>query len=103
MSLKQATAQSKIVRDAAQNATKSYWGKQAIKAGKNTAKKRMAARLVMGNVARTLGPKAGKGLLMWAMRGIGGSNPWGLAAMGAAYAAPWVYNKLTSDKAGRWE
>ena len=103
MSLKQATAQSKIVREAAKEGTKSFWGKQAIKAGKNTAKKKLATRLVMANVARTLGPKAGKGLLMWAMRGIGASNPWGIGAMAAAYAVPWAYNKLTADKASRWE
>ena len=96
MSKTEAAAESKKVRDALAKNKKSFWGKQALKAGGGTGK-RIGTRAVLGNIAKTVGPKAGTGLLAWAGRAVTSANPYGLAANVLLLAAPYIIGKM-SDK-----
>lgn len=96
MSKTAARAESKKVRDALNKNKKSFWGKQALKAGGGTGK-RIGTRAVLSNVTKTVGAKAGTGLLAWAGRAITGANPYGIAANVALLALPYLIGKM-SDK-----
>ena len=96
MSKTEAAAESKKVRDALAKNKKSFWGKQALKAGGGTGK-RIGTRAVLSNIAKTVGPKAGTGLLAWAGRAVTSANPYGLAANVLLLAAPYIIGKM-SDK-----
>lgn len=100
MSQKDAKLESKKVRDALAKDKKSFWGKQALKPGGAGMKpsqlgKRIGTRWALGNVGKTVGAKAGTGLLAWLGRAALGSNPYGIAANAALFAAPWIWGALT--------
>jgi len=96
MSRTEAIAESKKVRDALAASKKSYMGKQALKPGSGIGK-RIGTRAVLQNVAKTVGPKVGKGLLGAAGRGLLGGGPYGMAANVALFTAPWIWDKLTDE------
>jgi len=100
MSNKDAKIESKKVRDKLAKGKKSFWGKQALKPGSAGMRpsqigKRIGTRWVLGNVGKTVGSKAGTGLLAWLGRAAMGSNPYGIAANAALFAAPWIWGMLT--------
>jgi len=94
MSKTEARIESKKVRDTLAKNKKSFWGKEALKPGGGL-KKRVGTRAVLSNVAKTVGPKAGTGLLSWAGRAIS-MNPYGRAANILLLALPYIAGKIGS-------
>ena len=70
-----------------------------MQAGGGTGK-RIGTRAVLGNVLKTVGPKAGTGLLAWAGRAVTSANPYGLAANVLLLAAPYIIGKMTDKDRG---